>query len=162
MATPTADNQKRIDFMYEVMQKKSDYINTSFNTQTTKINYLFGFTSASIVLYIQLLLRDGYLCDSPLIVFGKLFGMLGLILTLFCLCIATKTRTFFDTPHEDIVYSDEAFQQSSYDLKSQVVADIKSGYKKNTSSMQDISKWLDISVRLLFISICTIILSALS
>lgn len=152
----------KLDFMYCVMLEKQRSLNEALALMQDKVGTLFAVTAALVALYSGLLQGRGMLV-GPTGTSGylRILPIAGFLATIFALAMSARTRHFGDAPHEDTIYSQKAFDRDYLDLKNQVIADMKSTYIKNTKATNEVARWVNWSVWLLFASIAFALISSL-
>lgn len=157
------DQVKRLDFMYEVLKYKQQYLDESYNALVVKINFMLAFGGAILVFYSGFLYTENLLqCVSYPLYILRITGVIISTGAILCLIMATRLRHFKNAPHEDTIYSDKAFEKDYYSLKNQVTLKMKEAFVLNHIQYSQIERWIGYANTLLFIAICLIIIGILT
>lgn len=155
------DYLPKLDFMYTLIQKKLEGLDTAHTALGTKISVLFGFTSATTIFYINLLFQQSLLvCIPRWLLWLRIGGLLGLLATLLFLCLALKIREYETYPHQNIFLGNKPLATPYYSLKLQVLADLRRAFNTNKNILSGAISWFKRALWLLFGSVCLIILSS--
>jgi len=159
--------------IFSIFQHKLDAVDSAYATLGTKTGILFGFASAAITFYLNALVT-GYLltCVPRWLYLFRLGVVLPMLVALVCLGMAMKTRPFDDSPHEDILLSNQPMYSkkgkplyggkrpidASYEeVLVQVIFDMQGSYARNMQTHSAVLKWYKCSLILLFAGVIVMI-----
>jgi len=152
-----SNNEKNIDFAFELMRQKLGLQLDAHGSLENKIGILLGFVGvmagSSIILIKQ----------SPALFGLNIFtiGLFGLYIALLLLVIASQTRRYLDPPDFPAFYSESALKMTNIDLKNQVIADMKKSYKINNKHHEEKAKLYDYAISIFVVSILFLFLGIL-
>jgi hypothetical protein len=125
-----------IKFAYSIIERKLTGLNQVYATLTNKINYLFAFVGVTTAVYIQIVHTIAAQHRNILTYFPFFLS----ILSLWFLYDAAKKRTFYDPPHQDLVFSKEYLEMETVQFINKTTANMHKGYKKNLKPLSEVSE----------------------
>jgi hypothetical protein len=119
-----------------------------------KVGILLGFSGAIAVGTIT------FIKDNQALIGFNIFttGLCALLISVMCLILASKSRTFLDPPGFDTFYSKEALAKNNADLINQVISDSKQCYLNNSTVIETKVKFFDIAIYFLGASVFLLII----
>lgn len=157
-----SDDEKIVDFIYAVMEKRLNNLSASFNSWMSKIGFLIAFVGVVTFYYLGHFTREGFLSNqNHWHIFIKCLTLVSLSGSMLSLLIAAKNRNFFDAPQPKILYSQEKLHLGSVKLKNQMVANMVKCYYENKSPLDQIAIWVSTSWYFLTVGLIGVLVSVL-
>jgi hypothetical protein len=122
------DNEKKVAFAYQLMERKLGALDLAIESVNKKLATLLGFQGVIITLGAGLVFSnqvDGAYLD----VF--VFGILVMLVSVVLVIKSMFTSEFIDPPYTDVLWNDETLKLSHLDYSNQMVTDMVAAYDSN-------------------------------
>lgn len=153
--------EKNIQFIFEVMQMKLNHLYEASNFLDQKISTFLGFT-ATLMAGLMIFFKDNLeLSLCPFTTNFFTIGLFSIFFSIFFAMINLSTKKYYYPPHEDQLYSDESLNLKEFDLKSQIIADMREGFTQNHRKHEDKAKIFNYSLAFLIFGLFLILINLL-
>ncbi len=125
------NDEKNLDFIYDVISKKLDRLYDSTDALDNKIAVWLGFQAAILSALVGWFRDEIELYAWPLAANSFAIGVILLVISLSLTIYSIITRNFSDPPAINQLCSDKSVNSSTVDLKNQTIADMKEAYSEN-------------------------------
>lgn len=154
--------EEKLDFIYELIQKKLENVDSAYTMLANKANSLIGFVGASLFVYITILFQFNMLVCVPIYLSLLRFAsVISLFITLCLLIITINIRKTDDYPPAKSFLEKEFLKKDYYFLKRKMISELKRAHVINLKAQQDAALWYKSSIILFFISVLLMMFSSI-
>ena len=140
---------------------KLNHLLEASNFLDQKISTFLGF-AATLMAGLMIFFKDNLeLTLCPFTTNFFTIGLFSIFFSILLVVVNLSTRKYYYPPHEDQLYSDESLNSKEFDLKSQIIADMKEGFTKNHKKHEDKAKIFNCSLAFLMFGLFLILISLL-